>query len=193
MERKSYLQFSMKGEEPFTSESPSAQTMLPASRFSLHLPPPPPLPTFPSSPTDSSPGGQRELPNSPVSPESWSWGSLWWEQEREKCGWWKAEGSCQPWPWCWEPWVSRGVQDEEKGTQGCKMLWSCSLSLGTAREAVWACLGWDMGRGRLGCSWVIPCIGASLSAQRGKKGVRNVEGDINVMKGGMLGGMQPWQ
>lgn len=120
MERKSYLQFSMKGEEPSTSESPSAQTVLPASRFSHRLPPPPPLPTFPSSPTESSPGGQRELPNSPVSPESWSWSSLWWGQEREKCRWWKAEGSCQPWPWCWEPrvwgWGERhpGLQDAVK-------------------------------------------------------------------------------
>lgn len=178
MERKSYLQFRMKEERALYLRvtlcadcAPSLQLLPPLHPLLLPCPPfrLPPLSfhlgvreSFQTLPSPLKAGlealcggGRRERNMS---------GEGWWETVNHGHD---AEGPGHP----------RGVLDEGKSTQACEMPRSCSLSLGTHREAVCAYSGWDMGRGRLGCPWVIPGIGASLSAQRSKKGVRNMQSD----------------
>lgn len=161
MKMKRYSQFSMKGEEPFTSESPPAQP--PGSPTTS--PPHPPVSLFPHC--FSSQGAFQTL----LYPLE---AGLQSPCDRGRKVWWRVVGRTLTWPWCRGSWVSLGAAGGESVAPGP---WDAVKLLSATRDLWRSCagvLGVRHWKGRFGNFWVLPCHGASLPACRGKKGVRNM-------------------
>lgn len=134
--------------------------------------PPPPLPTFPSFSTVSLAGArgsfQTPLSHLKVHREGFCGGRRR-GRNMDGEGWWEPVNHDHD---------AEGLRHPREGAEGgemhlCKVLWNCPQSLGTHREAVGACSGWE--------GWDISRLShalvQSLSAQRVKKGVRKTQGD----------------